>query len=55
MTIGKSKVVEAFLKKAAQDRKFDVIVAECAPFLHVSNNAVIVLNHFKSALLNVKY
>lgn len=37
MTIGKSKVVEAFLKKAAQDRKFDVIVAEGAPFLHVSN------------------
>ncbi|XP_054278331.1 translation initiation factor eIF-2B subunit beta [Macrosteles quadrilineatus] len=34
MTIGKSSVVEAFLKKAAHDRKFDVIVAECAPFLH---------------------
>uniref|UniRef100_A0A1B6KPN8 Translation initiation factor eIF2B subunit beta n=1 Tax=Graphocephala atropunctata TaxID=36148 RepID=A0A1B6KPN8_9HEMI len=34
MTIGKSKVVEAFLKKAAQNCKFDVIVAECAPFFH---------------------
>ncbi|XP_046661407.1 translation initiation factor eIF-2B subunit beta [Homalodisca vitripennis] len=34
MTIGKSKVVEAFLKKAAETRKFDVIVAERAPFFH---------------------
>ncbi|PSN50088.1 Translation initiation factor eIF-2B subunit beta [Blattella germanica] len=32
MTIGKSASVEAFLKKAATKRKFEVIVAEGAPF-----------------------
>ncbi|XP_063231824.1 translation initiation factor eIF2B subunit beta isoform X2 [Bacillus rossius redtenbacheri] len=32
MTLGKSSAVEAFLKKAASRRKFEVIVAECAPF-----------------------
>ncbi|XP_023704921.2 translation initiation factor eIF-2B subunit beta [Cryptotermes secundus] len=32
MTLGKSASVEAFLKKAATERKFEVIVAECAPF-----------------------
>lgn len=31
MTIGKSRVVESFFKKAGMDRKFEVIVAECAP------------------------
>ena len=36
MTIGKSSSVEAFLKKAATERKFEVIVAEAAPFCHVS-------------------
>ncbi|UZJ51243.1 hypothetical protein CBS101457_000563 [Exobasidium rhododendri] len=30
-TIGYSKTVETFLKAAAKDRKFTVIVAECAP------------------------
>lgn len=35
MTVGKSRTVEAFLKKAAQKkRKFQVIVVECAPFYH---------------------
>uniref|UniRef100_A0A1B6CAH8 Translation initiation factor eIF2B subunit beta n=1 Tax=Clastoptera arizonana TaxID=38151 RepID=A0A1B6CAH8_9HEMI len=38
MTIGTSREVKAFLKKAAQDRKFEVIVAECAPFCHTFNN-----------------
>lgn len=32
MTLGKSASVEAFLKNAATERKFEVIVAECAPF-----------------------
>lgn len=36
MTLGKSASVEAFLKKAAVERKFEVIVAECAPFCRVS-------------------
>jgi translation initiation factor 2B subunit (eIF-2B alpha/beta/delta family) len=36
MTLGKSASVEAFLKKAATERKFEVIVAECAPFCRVS-------------------
>ncbi|XP_075222860.1 eukaryotic translation initiation factor 2B subunit beta isoform X2 [Lycorma delicatula] len=35
MTIGRSRTVEAYLKKAAEDRKFEVIVVECAPFCHV--------------------
>ncbi|XP_046997704.1 translation initiation factor eIF-2B subunit beta [Schistocerca americana] len=34
MTLGKSNAVQAFLKKAAAYRKFEVIVAECAPFCH---------------------
>jgi len=36
MTLGKSALVEAFLKNAATERKFQVIVAECAPFCQVS-------------------
>jgi len=36
MTLGKSALVDAFLKKAATERKFQVIVAECAPFCRVS-------------------
>jgi hypothetical protein len=36
MTLGKSASVEAFLRKAATERKFEVIVAECAPFCRVS-------------------
>ena len=36
MTIGRSKTVEAFLKFASKHkRKFQVIVAECAPFYNV--------------------
>lgn len=31
LTVGKSRTVEAFLKKAAKKRKFQVIVVECAP------------------------
>lgn len=34
MTVGKSRTVEAFLKRAAKKRKFQVIVVECAPFYH---------------------
>lgn len=37
MTIGRSKTVEAFLKFASKNkRKFQVIIAECAPFYNVS-------------------
>lgn len=32
MTMGKSRTVEKFLKKAASKRKCQIIVAECAPF-----------------------
>lgn len=39
MTIGFSRTVEAFLKEAAQKRKFHVIVAECAPFCQVKGAA----------------
>jgi len=38
MTIGRSASVEAFLKQAAKTRKFEVIVAECAPSGQVSFN-----------------
>ncbi|OBS77477.1 hypothetical protein A6R68_16076 [Neotoma lepida] len=40
MTIGFSRTVEAFLKEAAQKRKFHVIVAECAPFCQGHEMAV---------------
>ncbi|XP_020841937.1 translation initiation factor eIF2B subunit beta isoform X2 [Phascolarctos cinereus] len=40
MTIGYSRTVEAFLKVAAQKRKFHVIVAECAPFCQGHKMAV---------------
>lgn len=36
MTIGKSKLVEEFFKKAATTRAFEVIVAEGGPLLTVS-------------------
>jgi len=36
MTCGKSKTVEAFLKYAAKKkRRFQVVIAECAPFYNV--------------------
>lgn len=38
MTIGYSKTVLAFLRTAAKDRVFQVIVAECAPFYHVRDD-----------------
>jgi len=34
LTVGRSRTVEAFLKRAAKKRKFHVIVVECAPFFH---------------------
>ncbi|XP_057669808.1 translation initiation factor eIF-2B subunit beta [Diorhabda carinulata] len=34
MTVGKSNTVEKFLKNAAKDRNFKVVVAEGAPFYH---------------------
>jgi translation initiation factor eIF-2B subunit beta len=34
LTAGQSRTVEAFLRKAAKKRKFQVIVVECAPFFH---------------------
>jgi len=41
MTIGKSKLVEEFFKKAAITRAFEVIVAEGGPFLSVNMSRVI--------------
>lgn len=44
MTLGKSKTVEAFLRKAVRKgRKFQVIVAECAPFCNVGRSLGVVL------------
>jgi len=40
MTVGRSRTVEAFLKRAAKKRKFHVIVVECAPFFHGHELAV---------------
>lgn len=40
MTIGRSHTVELFLKKAAKKRKFQVVVAECAPFYYGQELAV---------------
>lgn len=46
LTLGHSRSVENFLKSAAKTRKFEVVVAECAPdcrvsfslnFIHISN------------------
>ncbi|XP_071448139.1 translation initiation factor eIF2B subunit beta [Hetaerina americana] len=39
MTIGMSSAVEAFMLNASMKRKFEVIVAECAPFFHGHNLA----------------
>lgn len=36
MTVGKSHTVEKFLKCAAKDRNFKVVVVEGAPFYYVS-------------------
>lgn len=37
MTLGYSRTVAAFLQRAAEERNFHVIVAECAPSLQVHN------------------
>jgi len=34
LTLGKSRTVETFLKRAAKKASFEVIVSECAPFRH---------------------
>lgn len=36
LTLGHSRSVELFLKSAAKSRKFEVVVAECAPECRVS-------------------
>ena len=48
MTIGKSRLVEQFLKKAAETRTFDVIVVEGGPFLEVSITLISLLSDSKS-------
>jgi len=35
LTVGKSRTVEAFLKRAAKKRSFEVVIAEGAPFCNV--------------------
>lgn len=47
MTIGKSKLVEEFFKKAASTRAFDVIIAEGGPFLNVSINFSLIIKIVK--------
>lgn len=47
MTIGKSKLVEEFFKKAASTRAFDVIVAEGGPFLNVNMNFSLIIKIVK--------
>lgn len=32
LTIGRSRTVEAFLKRASKTRKFEVIIVKCGPF-----------------------
>lgn len=44
MTMGSSKTVFAFLKSAAKDRTFQVIVAEGAPSYHVRSILIHYLN-----------
>lgn len=48
MTMGHSKTVFAFLKTAAKDRVFQVIVAECAPFYHVTHLSKMEIKFFVS-------
>lgn len=40
LTLGYSRSVEIFLKNAAKQRKFEVVVAECAPGCRVSNEKI---------------
>lgn len=44
MTLGRSKLVEKFFKKASETRAFEVIVAEGAPFLTVLNFLIPLFN-----------
>jgi translation initiation factor eIF-2B subunit beta len=37
LTLGKSRTVESFLRRAAKKVSFEVIVSECAPFRHVGD------------------
>jgi translation initiation factor eIF-2B subunit beta len=41
LTLGRSKTVEEFLKRAAKRRKFHVIIAESEPYLQVNNKAIV--------------
>lgn len=54
MTLGRSKLVEEFFKKAAKTRSFDVIVAEGAPFLDASILNYQILNINFNINLNTK-
>lgn len=40
LTLGHSRSVENFLKSAARERKFEVVVAECAPACRVRFNSL---------------
>ncbi|KAK7598197.1 hypothetical protein V9T40_006432 [Parthenolecanium corni] len=44
LTIGKSAIVESFLKEAARYRKFDVIVCECSPLKYGQDMAISLSN-----------
>lgn len=43
LTLGHSRTVERFLKSAAKQRKFEVVVAECAPGCRVSRTKMAAL------------
>lgn len=44
LTLGHSRSVENFLKSASKERKFEVVVAECAPACRVGSHSI---EHFK--------
>ncbi len=45
LTIGRSRTVEAFLKRAAKTRKFEVIIVKCGPFYQVSEKKYFITRH----------
>lgn len=48
LTIGKSRTVEAFLKRAAKSRKFEVIIVKCGPLYQVFDK--LCLSIFRSSM-----
>lgn len=55
MTIGRSRLVEKFFKKAAETRAFEVIVVEGAPFLDVREKSLFELNPQRKCAANIQF